>query len=46
MKFNRDVAVVFSSEQPITKSKGSYVGVTGSFGLACSSYIIRKALER
>jgi len=46
IRWNKDVAVVFSSETPITKSKGSFVGVTGAFGLVCASYIIRKALEK
>lgn len=45
-KFNKDVNVVFSPETPIVKSKGSFIGVTGSFGLACASFIIQKTISK
>jgi tRNA threonylcarbamoyladenosine dehydratase len=42
----KDPTVVFSPETPLTKSKGSFVGVTGAFGLVCASYMVRKTLEQ
>jgi tRNA A37 threonylcarbamoyladenosine dehydratase len=45
-KFNKKLTVVSSSEIPINKSMGSFVGVTGSFGLVISSYIIQQILKK
>ncbi len=42
--FNKKFDVVFSSELPNCKDLGSFVGVTGSFGLALSSLAIKKLL--
>jgi tRNA A37 threonylcarbamoyladenosine dehydratase len=44
-KFNKNFKVVFSSENPNCKDLGSFVGVTGSFGLAMGSIAIQKLLE-
>lgn len=43
--FKKKFDVVFSSELPNCKDLGSFVGVTGSFGLALSSLAIRKLLN-
>lgn len=43
--FSNKFDVVFSSELPMCKDLGSFVGVTGSFGLALSSLAIRKLLN-
>jgi tRNA A37 threonylcarbamoyladenosine dehydratase len=43
-KFNKNFTVVFSSEEPKCKDKGSFVGVTGAFGLAICSEAIKKLL--
>ena len=45
VKFNKNFKVIFSSELPITKDMGSFVGVTGSFGLAMCSIAIKKLLS-
>jgi len=42
--FNKKFDVVFSSELPNCKDLGSFVGVTGSFGLTLSSLAIKKLL--
>jgi tRNA A37 threonylcarbamoyladenosine dehydratase len=42
--FNKKFDVVFSSELPNCKELGSFVGVTGSFGLTLSSLAIKKLL--
>ena len=42
VKFNRNFKVVFSSETPKCKGMGSFVGVTGSFGLTMCSIAIEK----
>jgi tRNA A37 threonylcarbamoyladenosine dehydratase len=42
IKFNKKFKVIFSSEAPISKEMGSFVGVTGSFGLAMCSVTINK----
>jgi len=42
--FKKKFDVVFSSELPNCKDLGSFVGVTGSFGLALSSLAIKKLL--
>ena len=38
--------VVFSDEKPICKELGSFMGVTGAFGLALASLVLRKVIER
>ena len=43
-KFDRNFTVVFSSEAARSKEKGSFVGVTGSFGLMICSEAIKKIL--
>ena len=43
-KFDRNFTVVFSSEAARCKEKGSFVGVTGSFGLMICSEAIKKIL--
>ncbi|MBN2768568.1 MAG: ThiF family adenylyltransferase [Campylobacterales bacterium] len=43
-KFDRNFPVVFSSEEAKCKEKGSFVGVTGSFGLMICSEVIKKIL--
>lgn len=40
--FKGDFTCIFSSELPRIKEKGSFVGVTGSFGLAMCSLALRK----
>jgi tRNA A37 threonylcarbamoyladenosine dehydratase len=45
-KFKSKFKVIFSSESPNCKSKGSFVGVTGSFGLAMCSITINKILSK
>jgi tRNA A37 threonylcarbamoyladenosine dehydratase len=44
-KFNKNFTVVFSSEEPKCKDKGSFVGVTGAFGLAICSEAVKKLLK-
>lgn len=41
-KFRGDFICICSSEHPRIKEKGSFVGVTGSFGLAMCSLALRK----
>lgn len=41
-----DFEVVFSDEKPICKELGSFMGVTGAFGLALASLALRKVIER
>ncbi|HEX5623476.1 MAG TPA: tRNA threonylcarbamoyladenosine dehydratase [Sulfuricurvum sp.] len=41
-KFKGDFTCIFSSEPPRIKEKGSFVAVTGSFGLAMCSLALRK----
>ena len=43
-KFDRNFMVVFSGEAARCKEKGSFVGVTGSFGLMICSEVIKKIL--
>ena len=43
-KFNKNFKVVFSTEEPKTKEFGSFVGVTGAFGLFCCSETIKMIL--
>jgi len=43
-KFDRNFTVVFSPEDDKCKDKGSFVGVTGAFGLTICSEVIKKIL--
>jgi len=43
--FKKDFKVVFSSEEEKTKTKGSFVGVTGGFGLRICSEVIKDILS-
>lgn len=43
--FSGDFLAIFSPEKPICKDKGSFVGVTGSFGLTLCSAAIQKVLR-
>lgn len=45
IRFNKNFKVIFSSEQPNCKELGSFVGVTGSFGLAMCSQAVKRLLE-
>ena len=45
-KFDRNFTVVFSSEQAKSKEKGSFVGVTGAFGLAVCSEVIKRVIKQ
>ncbi len=42
--FSKDFSVVFSPENPKCQELGSFVGVTGSFGLALASLAIKKII--
>ena len=44
-KFNKNFTVVFSPEEAKCKDKGSFVAVTGGFGLAICSEAIKKILS-
>lgn len=44
-KFDRNFTVVFSPEEDKCKEKGSFVGVTGAFGLIICSEAIKKILK-
>jgi len=44
-KFNKNFTVVFSPEEDKCKNKGSFVGVTGAFGLAICSEAVKKIIE-
>ncbi len=44
-RFNKNFKVIFSSELPNCKELGSFVGVTGSFGLSMCSITIQKIIE-
>ena len=44
-KFNRNFTVVFSPEEDRCKEKGSFVGVTGAFGLTICSEAIQKIIK-
>jgi len=41
-RFNRKYPVIFSSEPPRVKVKGSFMGVTAAFGLAMCSLAVRR----
>lgn len=43
--FNEDFEVVFSDEPPKCNDLGSFIGVTGSFGLALASLAIKKIIK-
>lgn len=45
-KFDKNFKVIFSSEVPKIVSKGSFVGVTGSFGLTMCSIAIDKIINK
>ena len=45
-KFDRNFTVIFSPEQAKCKEKGSFVGVTGAFGLTICSEVIKRVLRR
>lgn len=45
-KFNKNFTVVFSPEEAKCKDKGSFVGVTGAFGLAICSEVIKRVLDK
>ena len=44
-KFDRNFTVVFSPEEDRCKEKGSFVGVTGAFGLTICSEAIKKIIK-
>lgn len=44
--FKKKFKVVFSSEEPLCIEKGSFEGVTGSFGLMMASVTIKKLLHK
>jgi tRNA A37 threonylcarbamoyladenosine dehydratase len=44
-KFDRNFTVVFSPEEDKCKEKGSFVGVTGAFGLTVCSEAVKKILK-
>ncbi len=44
-RFNKNFTVIFSPEEVKTKDKGSFVAVTGAFGLAICSETIKKILN-
>lgn len=43
--FKREFKIIFSSEEPRCKELGSFVGVTGSFGLVMASLAIQRIVE-
>ncbi len=45
-KFNKNFTVVFSPEEDKCKNKGSFVGVTGAFGLAICSEAVKKIIKK
>ncbi len=44
--FDRNFTVVFSPEEDRCKEKGSFVGVTGAFGLTICSEVIKRVLKK
>ena len=44
--FNKKFNIIFSSENPICDTLGSFVGVTGAFGLAMSSITVQKIISK
>jgi len=45
-RFSKKYPVIFSTEPARTKVKGSFVGVTGAFGLTMCSLAIQKLIEK
>jgi tRNA A37 threonylcarbamoyladenosine dehydratase len=45
-KFTKNFKIIFSSEDPKCTTKGSFIGVTGSFGLTMCSIAINKILSK
>jgi tRNA threonylcarbamoyladenosine dehydratase len=45
-RFSKKYPVIFSTEPAHTKVKGSFVGVTGAFGLTMCSLALKKILEK
>ena len=45
-RFTKKYPVIFSTEPARTKVKGSFVGVTGAFGMTMCSIAIQKLLEK
>lgn len=45
-RFTKKYPVIFSTEPARTKVKGSFVGVTGSFGMTMCSLAIQKLMEK
>ena len=45
VKFNKNFTVVFSPEEAKCKDKGSFVAITGAFGLAICSEVVKKILK-
>lgn len=45
-RFSKNFRVIFSQEQVLCTEKGSFVGVTGAFGLTLCAEAIKKILER
>jgi len=44
-KFNKNFTVIFSPEEPKCKEKGSFVAITGAFGLAICSEAIKRIIK-
>ncbi len=44
VRFDRNFTVIFSSEEAKVKDKGSFVGVTGAFGLTICSEVVKRIL--
>jgi len=42
INFNKDFSVVYSTEKPVICDMGSFIGVTGTFGFAICSEIMKK----
>jgi len=45
-KFSKNFTVVFSPEEDKCKDKGSFVGVTGAFGLTICSEVMKRIISR
>ncbi len=45
-RFNKKYPVIFSSEPPRVKVKGSFMAVTGAFGLTMCSLAVRRIVEK
>ncbi len=45
-RFSKKYPVIFSSEPARTKVKGSFVGVTGAFGMTMCSLAIKRLIEK